>query len=336
MIVAFSKNLSNYFLKKLEIQKSIFDIINPFYYFMRISGCACFTIDLISDVQTVKVTIIDYAILFCYISVYIYFMILIICFRLTVGELDDLKNSDIEIFGTHFIHAVGYVISVISILLLFQFRLKRFKIIILFNEINNLFLLLGLNVKFGFKWMFMYSYLFFQFVWFLLILNTSFDFKGVLHLFGYLLPNIIYFVTYSSAILLCMGILSKLNRLNDYISGIFLKDSISQNPITILVSAHDKIAEALTLINFCYGFQILLFFCLCFMNTLFVIFGVFQDVETISIVEALTIINLTIYNNSYSLEIIYISHRITNMVNDKILNLFLGKMIYNITILFRK
>lgn len=314
MIITFSKNLSNNLLKKLEIQKPIFNLINPFYYVMRIAGCACFKMDLISDVQTIKVTIIDYAILFAHLSAYVYLMAVNICFIACVDALL-AENSDIEIFGRHFIHAAVYLIGVISILLLFHFRLKRLKIIILFNEINNLFLLLGLNVKFGFKWMIMYSYLLFQFVWFILVLNTSFNFKKVINLLSYLLPNITYYVTYSSAILLCIEILSKLDKLNDFISKIFLKNFPSQNAITILVSAHDKIAEALTLVNFCYGFQILLLFCLCFFNTLFVIFGLFQDIDTILIVDALPIINLTSYNNSYVLEIIYISHRITNMVN---------------------
>lgn len=320
MIVNASKKLSNYLLKKLVIsidysKQPIFTIISPFYYFMRITGCACFTMDLVSDVQTLKVTIIDYAILLGYLSVYIYLMILNICFKFCVDELSE--NSDIELFGTHFIYAAGYVISIISILLLFLFRLKRLKIVVLFNEINNLFQLLGSNVKFGLKSMIMYSYLIFQFTWFIMILITSYEFKGVVSFFGYLLPNINYFVTFSSAILLCLGILTKLNKLNDSITDLFLnlKDTYaSQNAITILVSVHDKIAEALTLINFCYGFQLLLFFCICFINTLFVIFGIFQDFETITFVESLAIINLKSYNNSYALEIIYISHRISNMV----------------------
>lgn len=317
MIVAFSKNLSKNLLKKLVVtidysKKPIFTIIKPFYYFMRVTGCACFTMDLVNDVQTLKVKIIDCAILFGILAVYFYLMILNTCFKFCV---DETENSDIELFGRHFIYAAGYVISIISILLLFLFRLKRLKIIILFNEINNMFLLLGLNVKFGVKSMIMYSYLLLQFSWYILILNTIYDFQGIVSFLWYLLPNINFFVTFSSAILLCLGILAKLNKLNDSITDLFLKKtSASQNAITILVSAHDKIAEALTLINFCYGFQILLFFCICFINTLFVIFGIFQDFETITLVEALATINLTSYNNSYALEIIYISHKISDMV----------------------
>lgn len=308
MMYANLKRIYNKFLKKLDTRLTasknpILNILLPFYYLMKISGCACFTIAS----TTVKVTIIDYVIFFGYLSSYVYLMVFNICFSNCLEKIPE--NSDIELFGTHFIYAAGYVICLTSLILMFLFRMRRFKILTLFDEVNNLFLLLGSKVNFGSKCVIMYSYLLFQIIWLQMILITNQDLV-------YILPNLHHFAIFTSVVLLLCGIYSKLNTLNDYISDIFLTDFFAyQNAITILVSAHDKIAEALTLINFCYGFQFLIFFCTNFVNTLFTIFGLFQDLETVSTIEALGIINFTSYNISYGLEIIYMSHKITNMVS---------------------
>lgn len=327
MIATFFKKIWKYFLNKLEIRltssktKPIFNILKPFYYFMKISGCACFTVDLTSAKQIIKVTIIDYSIFASYLSLYLYLMSFSICFKDCIHDFQE--ESDIELFGFHLIYVIEYMISVISFLLLFLFRSKRVKILTIFNEIDNLFTLLGSNVNVGLKWIIMYSYLIIQLMWFIIILITSYKFERAILILNYWTSNINFFITFGSVVLLCFGIFSKLNTLNDNITEIlkFKNLPICENSITILVSAHDNICEAITLINFCFGFQFLLFFCLSFIKTLFVFFELFQDIDTISITESLSLVNLTNYSNSYTLEIIFISHRITNMVTVKYLTI---------------